>query len=446
MCSGRSSGTSTRGLGRRSLDAQGNGRSQDRAPCRPLYPLTVGSINLRPLPNPLPTDPNLHTHDRCGPGPNKPRQRRYYGVDLLAVDNGARGVAEKVVADDQHQRRQIALPASRASCGVRVHGSTRRSPRTSGATRLRPSQAGVGFWDGRPRGGATDVRVRRATRPAHGLRDRRRTGRGGPGLRDPAPPAAAQGRRDVPVDVEARRHATRHREPRAVEQTTDDDAREAVVKRDLASHARGAAPWRSSATAAARGRSSNDPLVYVTGGVKRDGRIGDDLRPNKALYEGATRGTKALLPRRSRGRARPTSDRVPPPLMMMMLSFSWRVRPRRGEAWSSSARTTCSDGCEGSRTQTRHHWAAWPHARTPSTGLRLRWATAAGGARRGEVPRHASAVLGRLRVCVGRRPCSRPLKARARPGNNSWRGGRSKTLPVAAVEASLGGRTDDQAR
>nr|MBK7068390.1 hypothetical protein [Deltaproteobacteria bacterium] len=229
--------------------------------------------------------------------------------------------AAKVVADDQRNARPIALPASRASRVAFEFMARQKALTTDERSNAVEAIAGGGvrvFWDGKPRGeqltfafAARDATLRTAFEIVDEL--------GAEGLRDHVilhRMAAAQGRTGTfRWTWEAHRHATRHATRVRSSNTTDDDAREAVVKRlwrltraelHIEVERDGRRAWKVVGDA---------PLGYVTGGVEQGGRIEGMTLPAEqqgALRRRDPRGTRSPTSPRSPGRARPTSDRVLP--------------------------------------------------------------------------------------------------------------------------------------
>lgn len=308
--------------------------------------------------------------------------------------------AEKVVADDQRNARPIALPASRASRVAFEFMARQKALTTDERSNAVEAIAGGGvrvFWDGKPRGeqltfafAARDATLRTAFEIVDEL--------GAEGLRDYVilhRMAAAQGRTGTfRWTWEAHRHATRHATRVRSSNTTDDDAREAVVKRlwrltraelHIEVERDGRRAWKV---------VGDDPLVYVTGGVEQDGRIeGMTLRLNKALYEGATRGNK-----------KPYFTPLPEAVLdlpatafclAVMLSFSWRYAHDVGGVVELSADDLqrAMDTTESSRARSRHRTAAAAHAHdtldrvAAAMGDGCRWEPVEGGKYRVTPPR-----------------------------------------------------------
>lgn len=357
------------------------------------YPLTVGSINLRPeCLTPLPTDPDLLATVA------DPDLQRAAGGVFWPSTAALVAWAEKVVADDQRNARQFAVPASRVSRVAFEFMARQKALTADERSNAVEAIAGGGvrvFWDGKPRGeqltfafAARDATLRTAFEIVDEL--------GAEGLRDYVilhRMAAAQGRTGTfRWTWEAHRHATRHATRVRSSNTTDDDAREAVVKRlwrltraelHIEVERDGRRAWKV---------VGDDPLVYVTGGVEQDGRIeGMTLRLNKALYEGATRGNK-----------KPYFTPLPEAVLdlpatafclAVMLSFSWRYAHDVGGVVELSADDLQRAMDARSRTQTRHHEAAAAHARdtldrvAAAMGDGCRWEPVEGGKYRVTPPR-----------------------------------------------------------
>ena len=308
--------------------------------------------------------------------------------------------AAKVVADDQRNARQFALPASRASRVAFEFMARQKALTTDERSNAVEAIAGGGvrvFWDGKPRAeqltfafAARDATLRTAFEIVDEL--------GAEGLRDYVilhRMAAAQGRTGTfRWTWEAHRHATRHATRVRSSNTTDDEAREAVVQRlwrltraelHVEVERDGRRAWKV---------VGDDPLVYVTGGVEQGGRIeGMTLRLNKALYEGATRGNK-----------KPYFTPLPEAVLdlpatafclAVMLSFSWRYAHDAGGVVELSADDLqrAMDTTESSRARSRHRTAAAAHARdtldrvAAAMGDGCRWEPVEGGKYRVTPPR-----------------------------------------------------------
>ena len=308
--------------------------------------------------------------------------------------------AEKVVADDQRNARPIALPATRVSRVAFEFMARQKALTADERSNAVEPIAGGGvrvFWDGKPRGeqltfafATRDATLRTAFEIVDEL--------GAEGLRDYVilhRMAAAQGRTGTfRWTWEAHRHATRHATRVRSSNTTDDEAREAVVQRlwrltraelHVEVERDGRRAWKV---------VGDDPLVYVTGGVEQGGRIeGMTLRLNKALYEGATRGNK-----------KPYFTPLPEAVLdlpatafclAVMLSFSWRYAHDAGGVVELSADDLqrAMDTTESSRARSRHRTAAAAHAHdtldrvAAAMGDGCRWEPVEGGKYRVTPPR-----------------------------------------------------------
>ncbi len=357
-----------------------------------IHELYDHSIVLRPeCYAPLPTNPDLAIIA-------DPDLRRAASGVFWPSTAALVAWAEKVVADDQRTARPIALPASRASRVAFEFMARQKALTTDERSNAVEAIAGGGvrvFWDGKPRGeqltfafAARDATLRTAFEIVDEL--------GAEGLRDYVilhRMAAAQGRTGTfRWTWEAHRHATRHATRVRSSNTTDDEAREAVVQRlwrltraelHVEVERDGRRAWKV---------VGDDPLVYVTGGVEQGGRIeGMTLRLNKALYEGATRGNK-----------KPYFTPLPEAVLdlpatafclAVMLSFSWRYAHDVGGVVELSADDLQRAMDARSRTQTRHHEAAAAHARdtldrvAAAMGDGCRWEPVEGGKYRVTPPR-----------------------------------------------------------